>query len=79
MSHTIQWTTTDAPFVPQVPSLVSFEPNPDAEGYVDWFELLPTTHPTNKRWRREVGTYIARKVMGRNTGKFYCMFIAHIG
>jgi hypothetical protein len=70
MSNHIKWATTDAPFVRNKPALVSFEPNPDANGYVDWMELLSPSHDVYQMWCKKVGTWLAGYHLGKDTSEF---------
>ncbi|KAG9125139.1 hypothetical protein FRC07_008803 [Ceratobasidium sp. 392] len=51
---------------------VSLTRNVDAEGNVNYYREIPDTEEVSVVWRREIGTYVAKK-LGYPTGKVYWM------
>ncbi|KAG8693705.1 hypothetical protein FRC09_010343 [Ceratobasidium sp. 395] len=70
---TIKWTTTDAPSVPHQPEGVSFVPNPDAFGYVDWMEPLSLGNEHYDFWCSKIGAVVAQLHLGEKRNSDYIM------
>ncbi|KAG9104309.1 hypothetical protein FRC06_003817 [Ceratobasidium sp. 370] len=66
----LQWRSSDGDASRRPP--VSFTKNADSEGNVNYYRAIPDTEEASVVWRRDIGTYVAKK-LGYPTGKVYWM------